>query len=318
MNELLRIENLRKTYITRAGGGKKVPVAAVDGVSFSVGKGETLGLVGESGCGKSTLGRSILRLVEPDSGRIVFGGADITHADMRPYRRKMQIVLQDPAGSLDPRSTVAEIVSEGLRAAGVRSAAERRARAEAMLARVGLSRCLDRYPHEFSGGQQQRIGIARALMVEPQFLVCDEPVSALDVSCQAQIVNLLCELQKDLALTYLFISHDLSVVRYVSDRIAVMYLGRILELGPTAALCDAPAHPYTRELIAAIPVPDPARYQGAPVPPADPPEDFAPAGGCRFRPRCPQAAAECAADQPLREISPGHWAACCKAASPAI
>ena len=314
MNDiLLRAEGLRKDYIVRAGGRKHL-LRAVDGVDLSIRRGEVLGLVGESGCGKSTLGRLLLRLTASDGGRILYDGADITNADMRPYRRRMQIVFQDPAGSLDPRMTVGDILTEGMEVH--RLGGDRRGRAALaaeLLGRVGLRpENLTRYPRAFSGGQQQRIAIARALAVSPEFLVCDEPVSALDVSYQAQIVNLLWELRRDLGLTYLFISHDLSVVRCLSDRVAVMYRGRIVELGPTEALCAAPLHPYTRALLAAVPVPDPALADDGPAE-DEPEERTAPEGGCGFFARCPLAVPACAQNAPaLREAAPGRFCACIK------
>jgi oligopeptide transport system ATP-binding protein len=294
-------------------------VRAVDGVSIRVRRGETMGLVGESGCGKSTLGRCILRLVEPTYGRIVYDGRDIvplSQAELRPLRRKMQIVFQDPYSSLNPRMTVREIVAEAIR---IHKLAANRADEEArivdLLRQVGLSpEAMDRYPHEFSGGQRQRIGIARALAVEPEFIVCDEPISALDVSIQAQIVNLLMELQERLGLTYLFISHDLKVVEHVSHRVAVMYLGRIVEQGPARSLYEASLHPYTRALLSAVPSVDPEKkrlrilLEGEPPSPIDPPK------GCAFHPRCPRAiTGVCDKEIPPLEdtkLRPGHRVAC--------
>ncbi len=305
---LLSVEALHTRYVSR---GRIVQ--AVDGVSLTVGAGETVGLVGESGCGKSTLGKSILRLVDTASGSIRLSGHELSGlrpSAMLPFRRRMQMVFQDPLGSMNPRQTVGTLLQTPLKVHGLRGRAVRRARALEMLARVGLpASALDRYPHEFSGGQRQRIGIARALALRPELIVCDEPVSALDLSIQAQILNLLVDLKRDLGLSYLFISHDLSVVRYFADRVLVMYLGRIVESADHAALWREPRHPYTRALLAAVPQPVPGRAR-APV--ALSGELGAPApGGCRFRPRCPLAFDRCAAEDPvLREVEPGHAAAC--------
>ncbi len=308
---LIRGEGLRKEFVFRKNGRKTV-TRAVDGVDIVLYEGETLGLVGESGCGKSTLGRLLIRLTEPDEGRVIFDGNDISRCDMKPYRRSLQIVFQDPGGSLDPKMKVADIVAEGLEINGIgKNAAERRKIAADRLLQVGLgSECLSRFPGSFSGGQQQRIAIARALAVSPRFLVCDEPVSSLDVSYQAQILNLLGELQKDLGLTYLFISHDLNVVRRLSDRIAVMYLGRIVELGPSDSLCASPLHPYTRALLDAVPVPDPdvqPEWNGE----ISELSYEIPEKGCSFRPRCPYAKGRCAEEKPeLAEAEKGRYCAC--------
>jgi peptide/nickel transport system ATP-binding protein len=292
-------------------------VKAVDGVTFSIARGETVGLVGESGCGKSTLGRAILRLYKPTSGRVVFEGRDITTAsesELHPVRRKMQMVFQDPYASLNPRHSVGRIVGEPLRAHGIASGKELAGRVRELLGVVGLpTDAANRYPHEFSGGQRQRIGLARALALNPDFIVCDEPVSALDVSIQAQIVNLLEDLQRDFNLTYLFVAHDLAVVRHISDRIIVMYLGKIVEIAPADDLYDNPLHPYTITLLSAIPIPDPAvernrrpvRVYGDLPSPANPP------AACRFHTRCPFVQpTRCADEEPiLREVQ-GHTVAC--------
>jgi oligopeptide/dipeptide ABC transporter ATP-binding protein len=292
-------------------------VKAVDGVSFSIARGETVGLVGESGCGKSTLGRAILRLYKPTSGRVVFEGQDITTAsesELHPVRRKMQMVFQDPYASLNPRHSVGRIVGEPLRAHGIASGKVLAGRVRELLGVVGLpTDAANRYPHEFSGGQRQRIGLARALALNPDFIVCDEPVSALDVSIQAQIVNLLEDLQRDFGLTYLFVAHDLAVVRHISDRIIVMYLGKIVEIAPADDLYDNPLHPYTITLLSAIPIPDPAvernrrpvRVFGDLPSPANPPT------ACRFHTRCPFVQpTRCADEEPvLREVQ-GHTVAC--------
>jgi oligopeptide transport system ATP-binding protein len=292
---------------------------AVDGVSLRVRRGETLGLVGESGCGKSTLGRLMLRLIEPTFGRVVFGGQDITRLsqrDLRPLRRRMQIIFQDPYSSLNPRMTVREIVGEAISIHRLaRTRADEQARVAQLLDRVGLrADVMNRYPHEFSGGQRQRIGIARALAVEPEFIVCDEPTSSLDVSIQAQIVNLLVELQETMGLAYLFVSHDLSVVEHVSHRVAVMYLGKIVEQASVDRLYREPLHPYTRALLSAAPQPDPERKRARLVLQGDPPSAIDPPAGCAFHPRCPRAIkGTCDTETPaLAEASPGsgHKVAC--------
>jgi len=321
-NEILRVEHLRKYYPVKTGlFGKKDYVQAVEDVSFTVYEGETLGIVGESGCGKSTLGRSILRLQEPTSGKVVYSGDVIfdggqqKQPPMLPYRTKMQIIFQDPSASLDPRMTVGEIIGEALSVhrPDLKGQAYRD-RINELLETVGLnSEHSNRFPHEFSGGQQQRIGIARALAVEPEFIVCDEPISALDVSIQSEIVNMLEDLQEEKHLTYLFIAHDISVVRHISDRIGVMYLGQLVELAESYELCAGPQHPYTKSLLSAVPLPDPVktRAQQRTILEGDVPSPLHPPTGCRFHTRCPYATARCREEVPqLIERSPGHFAAC--------
>ena len=313
--KLVEVEGLKQYFPVASGMFSKKFVKAVDDVSFFVNKGETLGLVGESGCGKTTTGRSILRLHEPTAGTIKYDGVDITHINMLPYRKKMQIVFQDPYASLNPRMTIRDIVGEPI---DIHKLAKDKKEREEMiiesLRRVGLnSDHAGRYPHEFSGGQRQRIGIARALAVNPEFIVCDEPVSALDVSIQAQVVNMFEELQQEMGLTYLFIAHDLSVVKHISDRIGVMYLGKMVELADSNELTFHPAHPYTKSLISAIPIPDPkkARANKRIILEGDVPSPLNPPSGCRFRTRCKYATAKCAEAEPeFKEISPGHFAAC--------
>ena len=304
---------MRGTLIQRQVGAVK----AVDGISFDIFRGETLGLVGESGCGKSTAGRSILQLYRPTSGSVVFEGVDLVKLkgeDLRKMRRRMQMIFQDPYASLNPRMTVGQIISEPLIIHGVSNGKEAQERAEELLRLVGLNPAYtNRYPHEFSGGQRQRVGVARALALEPAFIVCDEPISALDVSVQAQVVNLLEDLQSQMGLTYLFIAHDLSMVRHISNRIAVMYLGVIVELADRHELYNHPLHPYTQALLSAVPIPDPvieARRQRI-ILKGDVPSPINPPSGCRFRTRCPLADTICAEQRPeFREVQSGHWVAC--------
>ena len=315
---LYRVEDLVKYFPVKAGWLKRTvaEVQAVDHVSFTIGRGETVGLVGESGCGKTTTGRLLLRLVEPTSGRLVFDGKDITHlpfADMKRLRGDMQIIFQDPYASLNPRLPVGDIIGEGLYNLGVRSRAEREARVSDMLERVGLRKYyINRYPHEFSGGQRQRIGIARALVVRPRFIVADEPVSALDVSIQSQVLNLLKDLQEEFGLTYLFISHNLQVVQHVSDRVGVMYLGKLVELAPGPEIYQRPKHPYTQALLSAIPLPDPNRKRTRILLRGDVPSPINPPSGCRFHTRCPLAQDICRVEEPRFEPKgrPDHLAAC--------
>ena len=317
---LLEVENLVKHFPIKAGilfDRQVGSVQAVDGVSLHINAGETLGLVGESGCGKSTLCRSILRLIEPTSGSVRFMGQELTELRrprLRSIRREMQMIFQDPYASLNPRKRVSQIVGDPLALHGVSSAKGRRQIVKELLERVGLNpEHHDRFPHEFSGGQRQRIGIARALALRPKLIIADEPVSALDVSIQAQIINLLDELQGEFDLTYLFVAHDLGVVRHVSDRIAVMYLGRIVEIGPAEAVYQNPIHPYTLSLLSAIPVPDP-RANAAREPlvlEGDVPSPANPPPACRFHPRCPYATSICSEVEPqLVDHGGGHWAAC--------
>ncbi len=314
---LLEVNNLVKHFPIKGGLMRRTVanVRAVDGVSFALQKGETLGLVGESGCGKTTTGRVILRLEEATSGEVLFEGNDVLNVSrrrMKPLRRDMQIIFQDPYASLDPRITVGESIAEGLVIHGIGTAQERRDRVREVLGRVGLHPThVQRFPHEFSGGQRQRIGIARALVMEPKLVICDEPVSALDVSVQSQVLNLLRNLQQEFGLTYLFIAHDLSVVEHISRRVGVMYLGKIVELTERAELFRRPMHPYTKALISAIPIPDPTVRRERIILKGDVPSPINPPSGCRFHPRCWMAREIC------REVAPafekkasGHWSAC--------
>ena len=313
---LLEIKNLEKHFPMGGGwfGGKREYVKAVDGVSLTVEDGETLGLVGESGCGKSTLGRCITRLIEPSAGEIFFEGREITALnkdDMRDMRRSMQIIFQDPYASLNPRMRIGEIIGEGLEIHNIAKGAEKRERVIGLLARVGLhAEHYDRYPHEFSGGQRQRIGVARALAVNAKFIVADEAVSALDVSVQAQILNLLQDLQDEFKLTYFFISHDLRVVEHISQRVAVMYLGKIVEIASSEAIYSDAQHPYTKALLSAAPVPDPTRKAKRMVLQGDVPSPINPPSGCHFHPRCPFAEKICSEVEPELTNEGGHQVAC--------
>ena len=315
---LLEVHHLKVHFPVKHGVFSRVRahVKAVDDVSLHLAPGETLGLVGESGCGKTTLGRAIIRLLEPTAGRVLFEGEDVSQLRgeaLRSRRRKFQMIFQDPYSSLNPRLTVSQIIGEAIdihRLAD--SAAARRARISDLLRAVGLDPAYhERYPHEFSGGQRQRIGIARALAVEPKLIVCDEPVSALDVSVQAQIVNLLMDLQQQHGLAYLFIAHDLAVVEHISHRIMVMYLGRVVEMAESKQLVRAPRHPYTKALLSAVPVVDPDSKRQRIMLPGDVPSPIAPPPGCTFHPRCPVKEARCEQEIPaLREVEPGHWVSC--------
>jgi oligopeptide/dipeptide ABC transporter ATP-binding protein len=312
VTDLKKYFPIRKGLLTRTVG----QVHAVDGVSFSIADGETLGVVGESGCGKSTLGRTILRLMRPTSGTVKLRGIDITDLSdtaVRPYRREMQIVFQDPYSSLNPRMTAGRIVGEPLIIHNVGSTGDREARVASLFERVGLpADSMAKYPHQFSGGQRQRIGIAKALALNPSLIICDEPVSALDVSIQAQVVNLLIDLQQEFGLSYLFIAHDLAVVKHISHRVAVMYLGRIVELTDKKSLFTQPLHPYSEALLSAIPVPNPkANREGRVILTGDVPSPINPPSGCHFHTRCPYATDRCRTDIPaLREVKPGHLVSC--------
>ncbi len=320
---LLVVRDLHKHYPVSAGlmGQVKMTLRAVDGISFTLARGETLGLVGESGCGKSTAGKALMRLIEPTSGSVRLNGIEITglsRRELHAQRRQMQAVFQDPYSSLNPKMTAGALVAEPLINFGLGNSAERRARVEDLFGRVGLrAGDMAKYPHEFSGGQRQRLGIARALAPGPTLVVGDEPVSALDVSVQAQVVNLLVRLQREFGLAYLFIAHDLAVVRHISDRVAVMYLGRIVELAPTATLFARPAHPYTQALLEAIPIPDPRRRRSRAVLRGEVPSPINPPSGCHFHPRCPIATERCRVEVPeLRDLGAGQSAACHHAPAP--
>jgi oligopeptide/dipeptide ABC transporter ATP-binding protein len=314
---ILKVKHLKKYFEVGGGflGGSGLTIRAVDDVSFHVRPGETFGLVGESGCGKTTLGQTIIRLYDPTSGSIEFDGTDISTLSprqMRPFRRDIQMIFQDPSASLDPRMTVGSVIAEPLNVFGIGSKHERRERVQELLRVVGLNSYFsNRYPHEFSGGQRQRIGIARALALNPKLVICDEPVSALDVSIQAQVLNLLKSLQSQFSLTYLFIAHNLAVVAHISDRVGVMYLGKLVEIGEAREITERPRHPYTQALISAVPVPDPNRERGRIILQGDVPSPAKPPTGCRFNPRCPIARPNCSVDEPeLRLVSPDHWVAC--------
>jgi len=314
---VLEVKNLKKHFAVQKGILRRTTghVFAVDGVSFAIDAGETLGLVGESGCGKSTVGRTVLRLIEPTDGSIMVNGEDITHlskAELRPYRREMQIIFQDPFSSLDPRMSAGDIVGEPLRVHGIARGKDRTARVAALFERVGLRKAqMGNYPHQFSGGQRQRIGIARALALEPKLIIGDEPVSSLDVSIQAQVLNLMMDLQRELGLAYLFISHNLAVVEHISHHIAVMYLGRIVEYTDKKTLFTAPLHPYTESLLSAVPVPDPAIKRKKRILQGDVPSPVNPPAGCHFHTRCPYAVERCKVEVPaLREVRPGQLVAC--------
>jgi oligopeptide/dipeptide ABC transporter ATP-binding protein len=316
---LLQVTGLQKLFPIKKGFWKRTVghVRAVDGIAFHIDLGETLGLVGESGCGKSTTGKAILRLIDATSGTIRLEGDDITRLDraaMRPRRRRLQVIFQDPYASLDPRMSAGEIVGEPLSNYAIAAGDDRSARVAHLFSRVGLRPDqMRKYPHEFSGGQRQRLGIARALAVAPRVIVCDEPVSALDVSVQAQVINLLMDLQQEFGLSYLFIAHDLAVVEHICHRVAVMYLGRIVELAPRRVLFSRPQHPYTEALLSAVPVPDPApaKRRQRIILQGDVPSPLRPPTGCRFHTRCPYVVERCRTESPeLREIAPGHHVAC--------
>lgn len=317
-DNILEVHNLKKHFkigggfLSRGGG---MNIRAVDDISFVVRRGETFGLVGESGCGKTTLGQTIIRLYNPTEGNIIFNGVDISRLnanDLRKHRRAMQMIFQDPSASLDPRMTVGSIIAEPLNIYGVGSREERQERVRELLRVVGLnSYFTNRYPHEFSGGQRQRIGIARSLALNPDLVICDEPVSALDVSVQAQVLNLLRQLQSEFKLTYLFIAHNLAVVAHISDRVGVMYLGKLVEVGDAKVITEQPKHPYTQALISAIPVANPNLHRDRIILEGDVPSPANPPSGCRFHPRCPVARADCSETEPqLRELAPDHWVAC--------
>lgn len=316
---LLEVKDLKKYFEMKSGflSPQKSYLKAVDGVSFEIKKGETFGLVGESGCGKSTTGRTILRLYEATGGQIMFDGEDLAkkpEKKLKPYRKRIQMIFQDPYASLNSRMTVNDIIGEGISTHNLLEGKEKQERIYSLLAQVGLKKeHANRYPHEFSGGQRQRIGIARALAVEPELVICDEPISALDVSIQAQVVNMLEDLQDELGLTYLFIAHDLSMVKHISDRIGVMYLGKLVEVCESDELYKNPIHPYTKALLSAIPIPDPdvTRSNQRVILKGDVPSPIDPPVGCRFASRCPLRTERCTREDPeLRELAPGHWVSC--------
>ena len=320
VNELIQVKNLVKYFPVREGLLQRVKdyVRAVDDVSFVVREGETLGMVGESGCGKTTIGRTMLRLIEPTSGSVIIDGKDVfklAGSEMKVMRRNMQIIFQDPYASLDPRMPIGDSVMEGLNIHHIGTSKERYEIMLDTLKKVGLEDYhARRYPHEFSGGQRQRIGIARALALRPKFIVCDEPVSALDVSIQSQVLNILKDLQQEFGLTYLFIAHNLSVVEHISNRVAVMYLGKMVELSDRDELFAHPLHPYTRALMSAIPIPDPTLKRERTILKGDVPSPLNPPSGCRFHPRCPIAVEICSQQEPVfREAAPDHWVACWEA-----
>ncbi|HJW83334.1 MAG TPA: dipeptide ABC transporter ATP-binding protein [Anaerolineae bacterium] len=317
MDNLIEVKNLVKYFPVRGGILQRTvaQVKAVDDVSFVIWRGETLGLVGESGCGKTTVGRLILKLIEPTGGHILLDGQDLSglrERDLKPFRRRIQIIFQDPFSSLDPRTPIGDSIGEGLRVHGVSDASERRRQVLEMMRKVGLEDYhARRYPHEFSGGQRQRIGIARALILRPDLIVCDEPVSALDVSIQAQVLNLLRQLQQEFGLTLLFIAHNMSVVEHISDRVAVMYLGKIVEVADRVEMYRNPQHPYTQALMSAIPIPDPDLKRERIILTGDVPSPVNPPAGCRFHPRCREAVDICSKEEPpLIDLGGGHLAAC--------
>ena len=314
---LIEARSLSKNFEVKGGIFQRTSdwVKAVENVSFFIKRGETLGLVGESGCGKTTIGRMLLRLINPTKGQIIFEGNDITKLnehELKAYRREMQIIFQDPYSSLDPRTPIGDSIGEGLRVHGVKNAKERFEKVLEIMRTVGLEDYhARRFPHEFSGGQRQRVGIARALILRPKFIVCDEPVSALDVSIQSQVLNLLRKLQREFNLTYLFIAHNMSVVEHISDRVAVMYLGKIVEVTDRETLYRDPQHPYTRALMSAIPIPFPEEKRERILLTGDVPSPLRPPSGCRFHPRCPMAFERCSVEEPRQvDIGDGHWVAC--------